>query len=88
MTSVPLVRSRTGAANPIKAMRAPSLRMTKNHYNCKMETASARAIYKQRKIIVEPVFGQIKNSGFVASVFEEKKKSPLKRAFHTRIVNG
>jgi hypothetical protein len=30
----------------------------------KMETPSAQAIYKQRKVIVEPVFGQIKNTGF------------------------
>ena len=32
--------------------------------NRKMQTAPAQAIYKQRKVIVEPVFGQIKNSGF------------------------
>ena len=30
----------------------------------KMETPSAQAVYKQRKVIVEPVFGQIKNTGF------------------------
>ncbi len=30
----------------------------------KMETPSAQAVYKQRKVIVEPVLGQIKNSGF------------------------
>ena len=29
-----------------------------------METALPQAVYKQRKVIVEPVFGQIKNSGF------------------------
>jgi hypothetical protein len=32
--------------------------------NRKMQTPSAQAIYEQRKVIVEPVFGQIKNSGF------------------------
>jgi hypothetical protein len=32
--------------------------------NRKMETPSAQAVYKQRKVIVEPVFGQIKNTGF------------------------
>lgn len=32
--------------------------------NDKMETESAKAIYGRRKTIVEPVFGQIKNSGF------------------------
>ncbi|MDP2180863.1 MAG: transposase, partial [Methylicorpusculum sp.] len=25
---------------------------------------AAKAVYRQRKVIVEPVFGQIKNSGF------------------------
>ena len=29
-----------------------------------MQAPAAQAIYKQRKVIVEPVFGQIKNSGF------------------------
>ncbi len=32
--------------------------------NTKMEQADSKAIYKKRKVIVEPVFGQIKNSGF------------------------
>jgi hypothetical protein len=32
--------------------------------NEKMEQESSKEIYKKRKIIVEPVFGQIKNSGF------------------------
>jgi Transposase DDE domain len=32
--------------------------------NRKMQTTAAQVIYKQRKVIVEPVFGQIKNSGF------------------------
>jgi len=32
--------------------------------NSKMATESAKAVYGQRKTIVEPVFGQIKNSGF------------------------
>jgi hypothetical protein len=30
----------------------------------KMEQESSKEIYKKRKKIVEPVFGQIKNSGF------------------------
>ena len=29
-----------------------------------MEQADSKAIYKRRKVIVEPVFGHIKNSGF------------------------
>jgi len=32
--------------------------------NAKMETKEAKAVYKKRKVVVEPVFGQIKNSGF------------------------
>ena len=32
--------------------------------NEKMEQESSKEIYKKRKKIVEPVFGQIKNSGF------------------------
>jgi transposase len=32
--------------------------------NRKMATTSAQAVYKQRKAIAEPVFCQIKNSGF------------------------
>jgi transposase len=42
--------------------------------NSKMETASARAIYKQRKIIVEPVFGQLKNRGFRGFSVRGKEK--------------
>jgi transposase len=32
--------------------------------NKKMELETSRVIYRKRKVIVEPVFGQIKNSGF------------------------
>ena len=32
--------------------------------NEKMEQESSKEVYKKRKQIVEPVFGQIKNSGF------------------------
>ena len=32
--------------------------------NTKMEQADSKAVYKERKVIVEPVFGQIKNMGF------------------------
>ena len=32
--------------------------------NEKMEQESSKEIYKKRKKVVEPVFGQIKNSGF------------------------
>ena len=42
--------------------------------NRKMATESARAVYKQRKVIVEPVFGQIKNSGFRGFSVRGKEK--------------
>jgi hypothetical protein len=42
--------------------------------NRKMETASAQAVYKQRKVIVEPVLGQIKNSGFRGFSVRSKDK--------------
>jgi transposase len=42
--------------------------------NRKMQTSAAQAIYKQRKIIVEPVFGQIKNSGFRGFSVRGKEK--------------
>ncbi len=42
--------------------------------NRKMETVSAQAVYKQRKVIVEPVFGQIKNSGFRGFSVRSKDK--------------
>ena len=32
--------------------------------NVKMEEEKSKALYKKRKVIVEPVFGHIKNSGF------------------------
>jgi transposase len=42
--------------------------------NRKMEAVSAQAVYKQRKVIVEPVFGQIKNSGFRGFSVRSKEK--------------
>jgi transposase len=42
--------------------------------NRKMATASAQTVYKQRKTIVEPVFGQIKNSGFRGFSVRGKEK--------------
>jgi hypothetical protein len=32
--------------------------------NVKMELTASKEVYQQRKVIVEPVFGQIKNGGF------------------------
>jgi len=54
-------QSTTGQARTITTDNQEPLRQDMNR---KMQTPKAQAIYKQRKIIVEPVFGQIKNSGF------------------------
>jgi len=39
-----------------------------------METEESKAIYKKRKVIVEPVFGQIKNTGFCGFSVRGKEK--------------
>lgn len=41
----------------------------------KMEREDAQEIYKERKVIVEPVFGQIKNSGFRGFSVRRKEKT-------------
>jgi hypothetical protein len=42
--------------------------------NNKMESEESKAIYKKRKVIVEPVFGQIKNTGFRGFSVRGKEK--------------
>ena len=42
--------------------------------NSKMEEEESKVIYKKRKVIVEPVFGQIKNSGFRGFSVRGKEK--------------
>jgi hypothetical protein len=42
--------------------------------NVKMEKQSSKDIYSKRKVIVEPVFGQIKNSGFRGFSVRGKEK--------------
>jgi transposase len=54
-------QSAKGEARTITTDDKESLRQ---QMNSKMATESAKAVYGQRKTIVEPVFGQIKNSGF------------------------
>ncbi|MGR9046823.1 MAG: IS1182 family transposase [Gammaproteobacteria bacterium] len=54
-------QSQKGQACTIRTDDKETLRQDMNR---KMQTVSAQAIYKQRKVIVESVFGQIKNSGF------------------------
>jgi transposase len=54
-------QSTTGQARTINTDDKEALRQDMRR---KMQTPPAQALYKQRKVIVEPVFGQIKNSGF------------------------
>jgi len=54
-------KSKKGEARTISTDDKEPLRQKMNE---KMELESSKEIYKQRKIIVEPVFGQIKNTGF------------------------
>ena len=54
-------RSRSGAARSIMTDRQEALRRAMNEH---MSKATNRAVYARRKVIVEPVFGQIKNGGF------------------------
>ena len=54
-------QSEKGQARTIRTDDKEPLRQDMNR---KMQTSPAQATYKQRKVIVEPVFGQIKNSGF------------------------
>ena len=54
-------KSKKGEARTISTDDKEPLRQEMNE---KMELESSKEIYKQRKVIVEPVFGQIKNTGF------------------------
>ena len=54
-------KSKKGKARTISTDDKEPLRQEMNE---KMELAFSKEIYKQRKVIVEPVFGQIKNAGF------------------------
>ena len=54
-------QSTTGQARTISTDDKEPLRQGMRR---KMQTAEGQTVYKQRKVIVEPVFGQIKNSGF------------------------
>jgi len=54
-------QSKRGEARTITSDKHEGLR---NAMRIKMEQEDAKEIYKRRKVIVEPVFGQIKNGGF------------------------
>ena len=54
-------KSKKGEARTIRTDEKEPLRQEMNK---KMDQETSKEIYKQRKVIVEPVFGQIKNTGF------------------------
>lgn len=64
-------QSKKGEARTINTDDKEPLRQQMNK---KMETEESKIIYKQRKVIVEPVFGQIKNSGFRGFSVRGKEK--------------
>jgi hypothetical protein len=64
-------QSSKGEARTINTDDKEALRQQMNH---KMEEEESKAIYKQRKVIVEPVFGQIKNTGFRGFSVRGKEK--------------
>jgi transposase len=65
-------QSKNGSARTITSDEKEPLRQ---QMNSKMETEEAKAVYKERKVIVEPVFGQIKNSGFRGFSVRGKEKA-------------
>ena len=64
-------QSNKGEARTIKTDNKEPLRQQMNN---KMEKEESKAIYKKRKVIVEPVFGHIKNSGFRGFSVRGKEK--------------
>jgi transposase len=65
-------QSKKGSARSITCDDKEPLRQ---QMNSKMEKEDAKAVYKERKIIVEPVFGQIKNMGFRGFSVRGKEKA-------------
>ena len=64
-------QSSKGEARTIRTDDKEPLRQ---QMNAKMEEEQSKALYKKRKVIVEPVFGQIKNSGFRGFSVRGKEK--------------
>src|SRR5664280_900889 len=64
-------QSKKGEARTINTDDKEPLRQ---QMNVKMEQQASKAIYSKRKVIVEPVFGQLKNSGFRGFSVRGKEK--------------
>ncbi len=65
-------KSKNAKARTISSDDKEPLRQEMNN---KMEKATSKAIYKDRKVIVEPVFGQVKNTGFRGFSVRGKEKA-------------
>ena len=63
--------SKNGKARSITCDDKEPLRQQMNR---KMEKDDSKAVYKERKVIVEPVFGQVKNTGFRTFSVRSKEK--------------
>ena len=60
---------------PGKIIRTDRHEAIRQAMNRKMETKEAKLVYERRKVIAEPPFGQIKNSGFKGFSVRGKKSS-------------
>lgn len=69
-------RSRCSGTNkePGKVIRTDRYEPLRQAMNRKMATTEAKAVYERRKVIAEPPFGQIKNSGFRGFSVRGKEK--------------
>ena len=70
------LRSRCSGTNkdPGKVIRTDRYEPLRQAMNRKMATKEAKAVYERRKVIAEPVFGQIKNTGFRGFSVRGKEK--------------
>ena len=59
---IPTERWKHGEAPPLVRGRAPDDMTLKQEMTRRLRTKRARAVYARRKVIVEPVFGQIKEA--------------------------
>ncbi len=57
-----------------RVIRTDKFEPIRQAMNKKMETAEAKTVYERRKVIAEPPFGQIKNSGFRSFSLRGKEK--------------
>ena len=69
-----LVRCSSAKKKGGREIRTDKHEPARQAMNQKMESGSAKEIYARRKVIVEPAFGHIKNSGFRGFSLRGKEK--------------